>query len=95
MAESLSEAIIEPIENGLDQIGLMRGDLAPLKRTLVGFGVGWGVLALWKPEFAYDADDGHALPWRVTNKHMDPKQTTMMPWWLAASIPALVLGVLI
>lgn len=88
------DAIVEPIEDGLDKIGLMQGELAPLKRTVLGGVGGYLVVSTWKPTWAYD-DNGNAYPWRVTHRDLDPKQTTMMPYWLASLIPAFVLGVLI
>lgn len=92
---SFSDKILEPIEDGLDKLGMMQGDAAPLKRFLLGTAIGYALVELWKPGFAFDPKDGHEYPWRVTHKDLPKDQTTMMPWWLAASIPGLALGVLI
>lgn len=92
--ESMSDMILEPIENLLDKYGLMDGPMAPLKRTAIGGGIGLGVMYLWKPEFAFDKN-GQPYPWSITHKSIDRNKTTLVPYWLAASIPAVVLGVLI
>lgn len=93
--DALSATIIAPIEDALDSVGMMQGDLAPMKRAVVGGAIGYGVITMWKPSWAYDQDTGTPYPWTVTNKDVDRHQTTMMPYWLAALIPAFVLGVLI
>lgn len=92
--ESMGDMILEPIENLLDKYGLMEGPMAPLKRTAIGGGIGLAVMYLWKPEFAFDKN-GQPYPWSITHKSVDRNKTTLVPYWLAASIPAVVLGVLI
>jgi hypothetical protein len=93
--DALSAVIIDPIEDVLDKVGLMQGEMAPLKRAVVGGAIGYGVISMWKPSWAYDPDDHHAYPWTVTHRSMERSQTTMMPYWLASLIPAVILGVLI
>lgn len=93
--DTLSDKIMEPVEDLLDAAGLMQGELAPLKRTLVGAGLGYGVMSMWKPTWAYD-DKGNPWPWRMTADKSIPKdQTTAAPYWLGIVVPAFVLGVLI
>ncbi len=90
----VADMILDPVEEALDKVGLMQGPSAPLKRTIVGGAIGYGVMELWKPLWAYDAS-GAPLPWRFTNPNKDKNLTTMVPYWMAALVPAFVLGVLI
>jgi hypothetical protein len=87
-------AIMETIEDSLDSVGLMEGEFAPTKRALLGAAIGYGAVVLAKPSWAYDKD-GNPYPWRFTSKGLPTSQTTLMPYWLTALIPAFALGVLI
>lgn len=90
----MADAIMEPIEEALDKVGLMQGNAAPLKRTIVGGAVGYAVMEMWKPAWAYNSQ-GDPYVWSVTNPQKDKSLTTPVPYWLAALVPAFVLGVLI
>lgn len=85
---------MEQIEDALDSVGLMQGPLAPLKRTLVGGAIGYFVVTTAQPAFAY-TKDGEPKEWAITSKNETPGATTMVPWWMAAAVPAFVMGVLI
>lgn len=85
---------METIEDSLDSVGLMQGEFAPLKRAVLGGAVGYAAVAMAKPSWAYDKD-GNPYPWRFTSKDLPSSQTTLMPYWLTALIPAFALGVLI
>lgn len=94
------EGLIDAMEGGLDKIGLMGSpdgivppNAAPLARAALGGGVGYFVITTWQPLWAYDTN-GNALEWRFTSKK-DPSLTTLVPYWLAALVPAFALGVLI
>lgn len=96
MAEvSLTDRVFEPLEDALDKMGLMQGDFASVKRAALGGAAGYAVMSVWKPGWAYDKD-GKPYPWSVTADPKIPKDsTTQVPYWMAALIPAVVLGVLI
>lgn len=85
---------MEQIEDALDSVGLMQGDLAPLKRTLVGGAIGYFVVTTMQPTWAY-TKDGKPKEWAITSTSEVPDATTMVPWWMAAAVPAFVMGVLI
>lgn len=89
---SLEGKILEPVEDLMDKFGLMQGEYAPVKRALVGAGLGAAVVFGLKPSLFW-TKDGHLAPWRVTNPK-DP-DATPFPWYLAVALPAVVLGVLI
>jgi hypothetical protein len=92
MASSLDTWILDPIENGLDAIGLMQGQYAPAKRTLAGCALGaafvWGV----KPDLCWKKDGRTLRPWKLTSN--DP-EATILPWWALVAAPGLLLGVFI
>jgi len=94
---SLNDVILEPVENALDSVGLMQGEMAPLKRTALGAAIGFGVMGLWRPSWAYaPGPNGKPYPWSVTAPKGTPDDAkTKVPYWMAALIPAVVLGVLI
>ncbi len=92
---SLNDVILDPLENALDSVGLMQGEMAPLKRTALGAAIGFGVMGLWKPSWAYGSDH-KPYPWSVTAPKDTPAdKKTKVPYWMAALVPAVVLGVLI
>jgi hypothetical protein len=92
MGSTFDTLLIDPLEHGLDAIGLMQGEYAPAKRTLAGAAVGaafvWGV----KPRLAWSKDGKTLRPWSLTSKDPD---ATIVPWWAMVAIPAILLGVFI
>lgn len=92
MAEkTFDDAILEPVEHVLDTVGLMQGTFAPLKRTLVGAGIGAVIAFGFQPRLCFN-DDGSLRPWSLTS---DATNATPIPWWMLVSFPAVILGVLI
>jgi hypothetical protein len=92
MAEkTFDDAVLEPIESVLDTVGLMEGSLAPLKRTLVGAGIGAVIAFGIQPRLCFNSD-GSLRPWSLTS---DAANATPIPWWMLMSFPAVILGVLI
>lgn len=89
------DGLMDSVEEGLHSVGLGDGDLAPLKRAVVGTVIGYAVVSMWKPSWAYDPKTHAPYPWRLTNKDADKTTTTPVPYWMAAIIPGIVLGVLI
>lgn len=84
---------MEAIEDGLNHLGLMQGDLAPLKRGLVGGAAGALVVYGFKPAFMFNPD-GSARPFALG--HPDKSgNPTWFPYWLGIAAPAVILGVLI
>lgn len=83
--------ILNPIEDALDRVGLMQGSMAPTKRALVGAAVGAAVVYGVKPTSMWNGDK--MKPWTPFAKKGE--DSTWLPGWLAISIPAVVLGVLI
>lgn len=83
--------VLDPIENGLDTLGLMEGNMAPTKRALVGAAVGAAVVYGIKPNSMWNGDK--MKPW--TPLAPKDQNSTWLPGWLAIAIPAFVLGVLI
>lgn len=91
MASALDAVVIDPFESVLDSMGLMEGQLAPAKRTLLGASLGAGLVFLVKPSIAFDGE-GMLRPWSMTS---DAPNATSVPWWMFAAGPAFILGVLI
>ncbi len=90
---SIDDAILEPLENIFDALGMMQGDLDPLKRAAVGGAIGYGLAYGLKPNFAFDGNTPR--PWKVTASADEQKDATWFPAWAIAALPAFVFGVLI
>lgn len=90
---ALESTLLDPLEDVLDSVGLMEGSMAPLKRTAVGAVIGYVGVTVIQPSFCYD-DAGKPYEWRLTSKK-DPVETTMVPYWMVAAVPAFILGFLI
>lgn len=89
---SMDDKLLAPIEDAMDSLGLMEGEYAPVKRALVGAGIGAAVVFGLKPALFW-TKDGHLRPWGLT--HPDDPDRTPFPWFLALAVPATILGVLI
>jgi len=91
--QNLDDVILAPVEHVMDSIGLMQGSLAPLKRTMVGLGIGYGFATFVQPSFAY-LPDGTPRPWILTAAAGD-KTATYFPSWMVIGAPAVILGLMI
>lgn len=91
MAQVVDDVLLDPIEGILDSVGLMEGELAPIKRFVVGGAIGAGIVFGAKPSLAFTAD-GQLRPWSVLS---DDANATPVPWWFMVGLPAVVLGVFI
>jgi len=73
-------AIVEPIENFFDSIGMMKGEYAPFMRfVLVGSVAGMAMVAL-KPGMFFKTD-GSPRPWKYLNPTLGD-ESSMVPWWI-------------
>lgn len=88
----VDDLVLTPLESVMDSLGLMRGSTAPLKRAIVGAGVGAGIVYGIKPAIMFD-DNGEPRPWAVTNP--DAANATMVPFWMGIAAPAVFLSVFI
>lgn len=91
--EAINNAILDPVEEIFDSVGLMQGEMAPLLRAGVGAGLGWALTYGLQPQFMFK--DGKPRPWAVTAKVEDVKDSTYFPAWLGISLPAFVFGALV
>lgn len=85
---SLTDVVMDPIEDGFDKLGMMQGEAAPLKRAAVGGVLGYAIAYGIKPSFAFDAK-GDPKPFGTK------KGETLFPAWGIVVLPAIVFGVLI
>jgi hypothetical protein len=95
MAETLESAILDPIENAFDSMGMMQGEMAPLKRAAFGAAVGYVLSYGIKPGFAFDKTTKKPKEWYFTAAEADKKNSTYVPAWAVVAIPAVIFGVLI
>jgi len=86
-------AVYQPLEDGLDKVGLMRGKYAPGLRFLTGASLTAATLWVIQPSWAFDAS-GNPKSWAVTATG-DKTQTTLLPWWLVSIGGGFALGFLI
>lgn len=91
MASAVDSIIMDPIESALDSVGLMQGTAAPVKRAVVGVGIGAAITFGAQPSIAFD-DEGNVRPWAMMS---DDENATQLPWWMIVGFPAFVLSVLI
>lgn len=98
MAEQASsgvvDAIYEPIEAGLDKVGLMRGKYAPSLRFITGAGLTAAALWITEPSFMFSTD-GTPKQWALTAGSNSKVETTALPWWLASLAGGFLFGFLI
>jgi hypothetical protein len=85
---SLTDAVMDPIEDGFDKLGMMQGEAAPLKRAAVGGVLGYAIAYGIKPSFAFDSK-GDPKPFGTK------KGETLFPAWGIVVLPAIIFGVLI
>jgi len=78
-------SIIQPLENALDGLGLMRGETAPMKRFIVGTVGTLGALWVAKPDIMFVSSTGEMRPWSAVS---DSQDATSIPVY----IPALTAG---
>lgn len=90
---NIDDAILEPLENIFDSLGMMQGDSDPLKRAAVGGVIGYGLAYGLKPQWAFEGDKPR--PWKVTAPDDQQKEATWFPAWAIAALPAFVFGVMI
>lgn len=90
----VAEAIISPVENLFDKMGMMQGDAAPLLRAGTGAALGAAYAYGAKPSFAFN-DDGTAKPWYFTAGTADQANSTYVTAWMIVAFPAVVFGVMI
>ena len=90
---TINDLIMEPVEEVFDQLGMMQGEAAPLKRAAFGAALGYGIAFGLKPGFAFDGDK--AKPWYFTAKPDEEAISTYVPAWAVVAIPALIFSVLI
>ena len=83
----LTDAIMNPIEEGFDKIGMMQGEFAPFLRAGTGLLLGYAIAYGLKPSFAFE--NGKPKPFGT-----GPGETLMPPWLIMAA-PAVIFGVLI
>jgi hypothetical protein len=70
--------ILSEIEDALDGLGLMRGDLAPVKRFVVGAGVIYVVMEAFRPSLTHGRGGNHR-PWVYTQGWSE--EASYVPWW--------------
>lgn len=87
----LDKIVLDPLEDGLDKLGMMQGEYAPLKRTVFGTAVGSAVVWYTKPNIAFK--NGKPRPWKVTEGTND--DATWTPWWVLGAFPGILLGIFI
>ena len=85
------EPIFRTIESGCDNLGLMRGETAPLKRFLFGAVGTTGLLWLAKPEAMF-GPDGEPRPWSLIS---DDPSATNLPVYVPPVITGFVLSTFI
>lgn len=90
----IADAIYEPLEVGLDKVGLMRGRYAPGLRFITGSAIAGGALWLIQPSIMFTAD-GTPKNWSLTSPNSEKRETTALPWWLASLTVGFALGFLI
>lgn len=87
------------LEETFDRLGLMTGDLAPMKRFAVGAALGGAVAYGLKPSIAYDEEKGEWRPFGFKSSSAPAKpgdvDPTLMPAWLITVLPGVVFSVLI
>jgi len=97
---SIDDIVLEPIERGFDAIGMMQGELAPVKRAAVGAGIGYAIAYGMKPGFAFMPDPSDPTkkiprPFTGTAKKSEMQQSTYFPAWAIVAAPAVIFSVLI
>lgn len=93
--EALDNIIIEPIEKVFDSVGMMQGDMAPLKRAATGAAIGAAIVYGLQPDFLYDKVNKKYKVFAGTATKDEAADATWFPWWAVIGIPAAVFGVLI
>ena len=87
---ALASAIYVPIANGFESLSLNE----PYQRGAVGLILGFALMQLAQPRFAYN-EDGSAKQWSVfANEEQKTagEGLTLVPWYLVPIIAALVLA---
>ena len=92
--QPIDHAIMDPIEEIFDSVGLMQGDSAPLKRAAVGALLGYAIAYGLKPSFAFNDDDS-AKPFAGTASDADQANSTWFPAYAIVALPAIVFSVFI
>lgn len=87
------ETLLSIIEQFFDKLGMMKGDLAEIKRFSFGLIVSFGVLYIVKPPIMF-TQEGNIKPWSlIVQGSEEEKNSTIVPIWLASliggTIPAL------
>lgn len=87
-----THAIITPIENVFDSLGMMDGSMSPVYRALFGFTVGTGAMYAIRPSISFD-QNGSPRPWSYVRNQ--PGVSTALPWWLPGAVLAILSGVFV
>lgn len=100
--ETIDDLILDPIEGVFDSMGMMQGDLAPVKRAAVGAAIGYAIAYGLKPKSAFmtdPTDPKKKIPKvftpMATKDQVANKQTTYFPVWAIVAAPAIIFSVLI
>lgn len=100
--ETIDDMILEPIEGVFDSVGMMQGDMAPVKRAAVGAAIGYAFAYGVQPKFAFMPDPTNPkkkipkkFTFGATKEEVDNKETTYFPAWAIVAAPAIIFSVLI
>jgi len=96
----LDQFLLDPAEKMFDHLGMMQGDLAPVKRAALGAAIGYAISYGLKPKFAWMADPADASkkiprPFSATASKDQSQIATWFPSWAIVAAPAIIFGVLI
>ena len=101
-SSTIDDIILDPIENVFDSMGMMQGDLAPVKRAAVGAAIGYALAYGLQPKFAFMPDPNGSkkkvpklFTPSATKEQIAAKQTTYFPAWAIVAAPAIIFSVLI
>jgi len=93
-------AVYGAVENVMDSMGMMRGDMAYPKRALFGAAVGYAAVETFRPSIMY-YDDGTARPWSFSamgatiDNQSKQQHSTWLPWWSGPLAGAVVFSQMI
>ena len=95
VSNTLDNVIITPLEEVFDAVGAMQGEMAPLKRALIGGAVGAAIVYGFKPSICFDKVTHLPRPWALTAQGAEKDKATWLPYWMVIGIPAVVFSTFI
>lgn len=82
--------LLDKIENGLDGLGLMSSEYAPMKRFAVGSLIGLFIVSYIKPNSMFY--NGVPRPWNLMS---ESEESTSIPYWVVPLFTGSILGIFI